>query len=128
VKNVTNVRYDVSEPWSPKVDVVDSFRRSKASLSCCSCARWRLCAGLIGRLEIVIIFGGVLCASIAKLLFEFLVLSTKLSDLIGLLDGAVVVAFTNDELTFLGMSASAARGARLRSIALKRQLANSRGD
>jgi hypothetical protein len=74
---------------------------------------------LIGRLNIVIIVGGVLCASITKFLFEFLVLSAKLSDLIGLLDGAIVVAFTNDELAFLGVSASAARGARLRSIALK---------
>ena len=119
MKNVTNVRYNVSKPWSPKVDVVNSFCRPKAPLSCCSCARWRLCTGLIGRLDIVVIVGGALCASVTELLFEFLILSTKLSDLIGLLDWAVIVAFTNDELAFFRMSTSAACGARLRSIALK---------
>jgi hypothetical protein len=123
-QNSTNVRYNVSKPWSAEVDVVDPLRRPEASLSCCCCARWRFCTGLIGRLNIVIIIGGVLRTSIAKLFFELLVLSTQLSNLVRLLDRTVVVSFANNELTFLRMSTSATCRARLRSIALKLQSAN----
>jgi hypothetical protein len=75
---------------------------------------------LIWGLNIIVFFGGVLCTSIAKLLFELLVLSAQLSNLVGLLDGAVVIAFPDNELTFLGMPTSATCRARLGSITLER--------
>jgi hypothetical protein len=115
----TNVRHNVSKPWGPKIYVVDSFGRSEASLSCCSCARRRFCTRLIRRFNIVVIVGGTLCASITELLFEFLVFSTQLSDFVRLLDRTVVIAFANDELALLGVSTSATCRARLRSIALR---------
>ena len=98
--------YDVRKPRRSEIKIVSSLGRLEPSLTSSSPAGFR--AFTLRHISIFIFAARMWKRRSLQTLSESLILHAKLANLVRLLDGTVVVAFANDEIAVLRMTAGTA--------------------